>query len=196
MKKLIFIPVILLLVSCGMSPEEKAIADYEQTIFDSKIDLSFDPIRTEIINPITALDSFKLYQNFYDSSFNAHLNERELVIQDVKGYLADFTKKRDESPASLRHIYQKTVDDYIERLKGLEERYEKAKSNPDEYFKDEWLEKKNKFQSLGEDVIGYRVRCQYKIRNPLLDVTQEVTNDYILNPDKSKILGKISATKF
>lgn len=183
-----YLPILLIFcLSCSdPSIEEKTIADYEQTIFNSKIDLNFKMNRLEGIGTITAKDSlenifntaqtaigteYDNYQSFYDSltatinSIKPQLDTLDLMMSKSESF-ADIMRKSNRWRA-------------IQASKALVEEGGKILSEMDKYLGDT------------AKVLALKYECDYSIVNPMMgNAKQQVSNKiYYLTPDKLKVLG-------
>lgn len=188
MRNILLFLLLVFFSSCGMNEVEKLVADYEQSFGNSKMDLKFKPIQTTFVKNITARDSAKFYQQFYDSAFNAHIEARLLVIEDMENYLADWIVKRNEADGALKSVYNNIVVDYEDRLVELKDRFEIAKNNPDDLFKEEWLDKKKYYELKADEILCIVYEVEYSILNPVLEIKQIKKNKYFISADKTSII--------
>lgn len=191
MRNLLIICSAALLFSCGMSPEEKLIADHEQSIGDTKIDLKFDPIETKLIKKFTNLDSANIIESWYDSLIlkeqnsllrfsERYTNEAELInikLITANGELEKFLKD------------QQLV--FFDKADSLLKRHEAISADKMLGVNDFYKEKVADFKS-NPDLVLYEIwSCRYKIFNPLLQTEQEITNQYLIDESRSMILRKL-----
>ncbi len=166
MKKVILLSLLAgFVASCGSSPEEKVIADYEQTIDNSKIDLKFKAQEIKLLGQVTAVDSFSYYKAYLDKKSAEKISS----LEESKG-LYHNKKDIDRLNAAIK-LYQ---TDYADTF--LEPVYKKVKH----------------YETLGNQKIGDIYQCRYKINNPFLGgVEQELTKQYLIDEAKTKILAKL-----
>lgn len=163
MKKLIVLSIASITFSCGMSPEEKLISDYEQTIENTKIDLNLK------IKSINKLDDI----HYSDS------------IPDLKDYLEKEVSKKIEYFNERAELGLDTT--------GNSKWIKIYQTTAEGTFLESTVQKIKELESKSDQLAGEIWEATYLINNPILGgVEQEVYNIYVLSPDKTKILRKIS----
>lgn len=179
MKKLLLVfSLAAFLFSCGGRKYDKAIADYEQTIENTKIDLKFKAIETKEVNSITVGDSVAYCEK-----------EGAVMVQNAKqDYDQELAKFEKDSVFNVS-----TYPDQAEQLnetgrtilKTLKDKYDYALG-----FESYW---KNLYKDKNpSEVLRVLVECKYSIENPLLNNTkQEITNTYVMSPDGTICYGKL-----
>ena len=163
MKKIVLAMAIFALVACKPDPVAELVADYEQTVFDSKVDLSFKLIESNKLRDILVSDSLPEYRQYLDTKTFEKIEQIEGMYADPK----DSTRR-----VQMIELYR---TDY----KGtfLEPYYLQIK---------EW-------ETMGESTkLGELWEVKYSIKNPMLNnAEQELTNRYVISPDQTFIIQKV-----
>jgi septal ring factor EnvC (AmiA/AmiB activator) len=177
MKRVVLLPLLALLFSCGgtTSKYENLIADIVQTDGGVKIDLNFKVEKLEEIRQISVADSIKIITD----NFNT---ERDKQIASLEKTLSVFTESIEKAKAANRpsqvmiDSYQSSIDKTNERLDAL------RKSVPNELTKYE-----NRDAS---EILAVVVRCTYTIDEPLTKKRTTETFDFFLSSDATKFYSK------
>jgi glycosylphosphatidylinositol transamidase (GPIT) subunit GPI8 len=177
MKRILLLPLIALLFSCGgtTSKYEKLIADVVQTDRGVKLDLNFKAEELDEIKQISVADSIKIITD----SFNA---ERDKQMASLEKTLSIFTESIEKAKAANRpsqvmiDSYQSSIDKTNERIDALK------KSVPNELAKYE-------NRDINE-ILAVIVRCTYTIDEPLTKKRATETFDFYLSPDGAKFYSK------
>lgn len=177
MKRILLLPLFVLLFSCGgtTSKYEKLIADIVQTDRGIKIDLNFKADRLEEIRQISVADSIKIITD----SFNAERDKQMASLEKTVSLFAENIEKakaaRNPSQVMI-NSYQSNIDKTNERINTLRE------SVPDELTKYE-----NRDAS---EILAVVVRCTYTIDESLTEKRATETFDFYLSPDGTKFYSK------
>jgi hypothetical protein len=177
MKKLIILPLLALLFSCGgtSSKYEKLIADIVQTDGGVKIDLNFKPDKIEEIQQITVADSIKIITDGFNAEKDKQMASLEKSISVFNANLEKEKAARRPSKVMI-DSYQSSIDKTNERIDALRE------STPAEIAK---YENRN-----GSEILAVVVRCTYTIDEPLTNKRATETFDFYLSPDGTKFYSK------
>lgn len=178
MKKIYLLLICIAFASCS-NPQAELIADYEQTVLNTKTDLSLDVKEIEKIGEIKGEDSLV----FYMKSIGTYTKGSEEVVLDslISYYQSDsFFNDCIKSLSRMKIISKLDSKDTlecrneaIENVKGLKKDLDKIK-----YYKN-------------SGVLANKYKATYTIKNPLLNgAEQEITNVYLFSPDNKRILGK------
>jgi hypothetical protein len=177
-KALLMLVLVLTFVSCGGGKYDRAIADYEQTIENTKVDLKFKIIDSKELKSISVGDSI----NFCEK-------EGALMLENAKlDYDRELSKFEKDSIFNVS-----TYPDHAEQLnetgrallKTIKDKYDHALG-----FENYW---KNLYKDREPtEVLRVVVECKYSIQNPLLNnAEQEITNTYVMSPDGTICYGRI-----
>lgn len=178
-KAMLFIFAASVFFSCNKNSKyEDAIADHEQTMGSTKINLHLKIIETKELETITVKDSIRIIDEGIKQqreSVDAELKERkDQFIRDSTDYaswasqsfLDDAAKSYNSWVGILNTIYT----NYTDSVNSRKELYSKRNS---------------------DEVLAAIVECRYTIKNPFLNnATQEITNKYIMSGDGSKCYHK------
>ncbi len=187
MKQLLFTCLsCLLLISCD-SKQGKAIKDYEQTVGNTKLDLSISIKSLTLIKEFTGIDSLKLFtEEIYDGTTDSLISE----LNKTKNYIDEFL--------SLRDIYKDSLDMELSKLKPRYEYVSYYQGLYDLYNNEDRISSHKKsipiyekaiyYSNNRDKILGNIWKCTYKIKNPILNITQEITKEYFFSPDNSTIL--------
>lgn len=194
MKKILTVIVFsALLYSCGMSKEEKLIADYEQTMGNAKMDLKFDPQETKHIRTLTLRDSIEHYQSEVEEIIQERLEDYSKSKKLAQEYIQEYTEKlKGETIAEVVKITNEFIENRKADIKGYDEKLAALNANPYETILPEPYKSRYKsFEANPDSVIGDIYESRYKIFNPIMQLEQEITNQYLISPDKEKIIKKL-----
>ncbi|MDR3141432.1 MAG: hypothetical protein LBU37_06880 [Tannerellaceae bacterium] len=177
MKRILLLPLFVLLFSCGGTPSkyEKLIADVVQTDRGVKIDLNFKADKLKEIRQISVADSIKIITD----SFNAERNKQMASLEKT---LSVFTESIEKAKAASRpsqtmiNSYQSSIDKTREQIDAL------RKSVPGELTKYESRDT--------NEILAVVVRCTYTIDEPLTKKRVTETFDFFLSPDATIFYSK------
>ena len=192
-------PIIIILILCTgcMDKRFDPIAYYEQNIFDTQIDLSFKGLEYQELGAVTAQDSLNLFLPLFNQEINEKLdyleNDESFYIEMLN--VAKYGYKNAVYPEMKRH-YKQQIAEYERKVKEDEQRTAELIEIYKTDCKGTYLETIksmiDKWQSDTAQLLGWRVKASYQITNPLLNVEQQLTKEYLLNPDKTKVIASIS----
>jgi hypothetical protein len=195
MKKLIFI-ISIILLGCTDKRFE-LIADYEQNIFDTHIDLSFKGLEYNEIGPVYASDSLEMFRPLFDNEITdklEYLENNSSFYSDMLG-MAKYKYKTAKHPEMRLH-YKQQIKEYESKAREENERMQELIQIYTTDCKSTYLETIkemiDKWESDTSKLLGWRVEAKYQIRNPLLNTEQQLTKEYLLAPDKSKVIAATS----
>lgn len=186
MKNVLILFALLLFVSCTDKKKE-LIADYEQTVGDTKTDLKLKVKSLVKVKEITGLDSLKFqYKKVNDGKYKEAIEE---LILEAETTIKQTQHKRDSvanamlnEPDYLRNY----TEDYIEKLDEYLAIYSDLLNEVKHHRT--YLERKDK-------TIANIWECTFTIVNPMLNnVKQEITKQYLFNADNSEIIKTIEKT--
>lgn len=177
MKRILLLPILALLLSCGgtTSKYEKLIADVVQTDGGVKLDLNFKVEKLEEIIQISVADSIKIITDDFNT-------ERNKQMASLEKTLSVFTENIDKAKAANRpsqvmiDSYQSSIDKTNERIDALK------KSMPNGLAKYENRD--------ANEILAVVVRCTYSIDEPLTKKRATETFDFFLSPDATKFYSK------
>lgn len=177
MKRILLLPLLTLLFSCGGTTNkyEKLIADVVQTDDGVKIDLNFKVDKLEEIRQICVADSIKIITDDFNT-------ERDKQMASLEKTLSVFTGNIEKAKAANRpsqvmiDSYQSSIDKTNERIDAL------RKSVPRELAKYENRD--------ANEILAIVVRCTYTINEPLTKKRATETFDFSLSPDATKFYSK------
>lgn len=182
----------IILFSCQADPVAELISDYEQRIGGAKTDLSLKIISLKETGPVTGADSLKFYEKEYKATHDEVVeayNNYENLFDD---YIGKSDSLRDRMNELNKRKYSSSINrkvktalaehtiylDSAKRILGKKEPLNKA------YIK------LTHYQARRDSLLGYKYECNYSLLNPLLNnVKQELSKEYVLNKQKSKILS-------
>lgn len=172
MKNLLLLAVIIFLTSCGENKYEKAIADYVQTIGNTKIDIKFKAIEVKELKSITVADSIAYWER--------------TIGPEVKDWEESIKKEQ----AKYEEDSIKGVPDALNELNIKMINYSKAEYNKvlsiENYWKDRYKDKDP------NEVLRVLVECRFSAENPFFNnAKQETTNTYVMSPDGTVCYGKL-----
>lgn len=152
----------LFFVACSSSPEEKLIADYEQNLNGTHVDLSLDIQSIEQVESITAADSVAYY---------AEILNGQALSED------DLTKGKE-----FIHLYE---NEWAEGTKkSMRSRYEPIKAAV------QASERQGAYAGNPDQVLANKYLVTYTIKNPILgNAEQTITKYYYINSEGTKILA-------
>lgn len=188
MKKLLIIAVSGLLFSCGMSKEEKLIADHEQTIFDSKVDLSFDPLETVLIKKVTAADSAEIIKSWYDSLALKEYGSQSKFFDLYIEQSSRFVDQAYLATGELRQTILETSEEYSDKADSVLTIMNEIEKDHNLGVSESVKQEVKKYEEMGDSPLVEIWECRYKILNPLLQVEQEITRRYLIDLEKTKII--------
>lgn len=178
MKKILLIPLVALLFSCGgaTGKYEKLIADVVQTDGKgTKYDLNFKADKLEEIRQITVADSIQVITE----AFNADRDKKRAMLQQsLTRNQENLDKERNSRypGKTMMTFYRKNVDHYTHLIDSLEQTVP-AKIAP--------YENRN-----GDEILAVIVRCTYTIDEPITNKRATETFDFVLSPDGTKYYSK------
>lgn len=182
MTKLFFYSLFIsfLFVSCSENKYEKAIANYEQTINNRKLDLSFKLIDAKEIGTITVADSVKIYKETGDSLVNIAKEKLEGAREG-----SNIAKKiREDSGITNESLINTILESEKKFMTELENDSIQA-----EAFNQQW-QKTYGNRDQNETLLSI-VQCKYTIKDPLLNnIKVEIENKYLFSPDASILYGR------
>lgn len=169
MKRLLFAIVIFLSCERPLTDLETLIRDYEEISQGTRTDLSFRPINTTYLGPITVADSIQAIQaRFSQDSLKFNLSQLEIVENRLSVMYKFF-------PDDLKHIeWLEAVQDTLNVILSLQRKDSVMLQH---------------YQSIPDTLLGHHYQCTYSIINPFLNnAKQEITNVYFLSPDQTRII--------
>tara|TARA_R110000868_G_scaffold76573_3_gene220128 strand:- start:9590 stop:10192 length:603 start_codon:yes stop_codon:yes gene_type:complete len=184
---------IFMLASC-QSDQEKLILNHEQTLGETKIDLSMSVEELEFVGTITGSDSINiLITDAFGSPITTDSIQRMVTMLDsTMADWASYGVKYD----SL--FYSESSKSYADMNMELIDIYTKARIDAEKgRLKVELLllevsnvqTKVNNYGSTPDKVLGNKWSCVYTIKNPLLgNAEQTITKTYVFSPDNKSIL--------
>lgn len=179
MKKILILIMAASMLACSSDPVEKLVADYEQTIFDSKLDLSFEMLEINLLREHTVEDSLAIYLELYDEMKKDRIDHLEAMIEQMREQIATSE-------------FPEVVESFTKRTEEFQAELERLNNGVEQTASMAYLDKEmNRLKSLSQPLYGYIYECRYSILNPLLDVKQEITNTYLIDPEKTRIIKKI-----
>jgi len=178
MKKIVLLPLVALLISCGGSTSkyEKLIADVVQT--DSKgtkYHLNFKADKLEEIRQISVADSIKIITD----AFNADKDKKRTQFQQSLSRNQENLDKEKNSRhpgKTMMEFYQKNIDHYSLLIDSLEQTVPAKAAQ---------YEKRD-----GNEILTVIVRCTYTIDEPLTNRKATETFDFFLSPDGTKCYSR------
>lgn len=165
---------------------ENAIKDYEQTIGSTKIDLSMSIKKLNKVKEYTGADSAQVIADASKIS----VDSIPLKVEQYKKHVAESKEKyqlyKDSAqmernkvrPESYMIMYYENVADIYE-----------PDDNEDAIMAA--MEQALYYYNNPEKVLGNLWDCTYTIKNPLLDMKQEISKQYLFNADDTEILATI-----
>jgi hypothetical protein len=184
----------IVVCSCGNSPQEISILNQEQVIDGIKTDLSMDIKSLEKVGIVKYGDSTKVLSELIQKQATEkilHLLDRSTkYLYEKREYeftlIVAKTKERKDHAKKTITMLGEWIADNRKRIDNLKEgkysltplapiaaRLERYKASPDSVFAEKYI-------------------CTYTIKNPLLNnVTQEMTKEYILSLDGTKVFASI-----
>ncbi|MGD9930251.1 MAG: hypothetical protein AB7U05_09535 [Mangrovibacterium sp.] len=169
----------MLVFSCTPNKVETLISDYEQTIENTKTDLSLKIEKLKQNGIISASDSINFYQNqldslkrqtYSDKSKSDTLSNKYLVQILNEAYIRTSTSYVNYGGQILKEASKRDEEMFM-----LAERYDKALN--------EMLKKPS------NEILAKKYNCTYTIKNPILNnAKQTIIKNYLIAPDESKIL--------
>jgi hypothetical protein len=152
----------LMLTACGSSKEEQLIADYEQTVGSTKLDLKLNVEKLEPLGDVKASDSIAYYTGLVNGAVideEAYTKVQEF-IELYENEWAESTQKVMRPQYEIALIFQMAK-------KGL-----------------------IKYEGNPEQVLAKKYKATYSIENPILNnVKQTISKVYYFAPDISAILA-------
>lgn len=173
-KYLLFVLVAVLIVSCT-DKKAKTIADYEQTIGETKTDLSLKVKSLDLVKSFTGNDSLKILLNGIKEKDFADIIKNQTLIanNDIKS-----ASKNIEKYKNSENIYDQNIVSSNEELLKSSNHLLDVCTRAEKYLKTKNI------------VIANEWKCTYTIKNPLLNnATQEITKYYVFDKDNTKILS-------
>lgn len=168
----------LLFVSC-QNKYEKAIADFEQTIGDTKTDLNFKVIEIKEIKRMTVADSIEYCKK-----------EGAIMVENAKKELDLAIKDYKEDSAYIKNLFPNTLDEDVAR--SSRNRMNLAKDKHDYALGFEAYWKKRYENRDPSEVLIAVVECKYSINNPFLNnAKQELTRTYAMSANGDVCYGRI-----
>jgi DNA-binding protein Fis len=170
-----------LLVSCS-DPEKKKIEE-----FNSKNNLEVEVLNYEFGNPVTAQDSFQIFQDSLKTKVDSKLYHLNIAISfldtaiqsgeqglesNPNGFLAQIFKSEIEESKKLREELEQKIEIYNGDCKGtdLEELYKRVEH----------------FQTLEDSIFFQTIVAELKNQDG-----SSFRRLYLLDPSKSKIVGYV-----
>jgi len=180
MKQLVFLLLVVAIAACKPDPVSQLVADYEQTLFDTKVDFGFKMKEQKLIKEHTAQDSILIYEELKSDARQDRIDNLEEFITDMQSEIqtSEFPEVVEAYKVKVEE-YRAEIDDY--------------KSGAQENYLMKALQKEiDRLKQIENPLFGYIYECTYTVKNPFLNnATQEITNQYLINPDKTLILKKI-----
>ena len=177
MKRILLLPLVALLFSCGgtTSQYESLIADVVQTDGGVKIDLNFKAESLEEIRQISVADSIKIITEEFNADRDKKREQFQRSLARNQENL-DKEKSKHHPGNTMMTFYQKNIDLYAHRIDSLDTitpilpaRYE----NTD-----------------GSEILAVVIRCTYSIDEPLTEKRATETFDFVLSPDGTTFYSK------
>lgn len=189
MKKIFFVSVLAgVLLSCGPSKVEKLILAYEQTIGNTKTDLSMKIQKLKDVGKITGNDSLKVLL----STFEIKKAEKiEYLTKSIKqDSILLLKSKKDASDPDVGFIYQSSVELYSDLIKSSKKAIEIYKTDCKGTFLEISFQEIKKYESIKDSVLEIKYDCTYTIKNPFLNnVTQTIKKTYYISSDLNKVIS-------
>lgn len=172
MKKILLGALLLLsttfIISCN-NKKEKLVSDFEQTLFNSKIDLNLNVLKINDYQPIYAKDSL----HYFDSIFKNKYKSKNITsnVDSFIKFTNDCINFRKTNP---NFSFETSINDYYLFLKELNT----IKKGYSLYSND------------SNRILNERFEATYSITNPFLNnAKQTITRIYILSKDNNNIIG-------
>lgn len=189
---------IIMLASC-QSDQEKLILNYEQTLGETKIDLSMSIDELEFVGTITGTDSINiLITDAFGSPITVDSIQRMVIrLDSIVADWVSYGVKYDslfysESSKSYADMNMELIDIYTKaridaekgRLKAALMLREVSNVQTDV----------NNYGLTPDKVLGNKWSCVYTIKNPLLgNAEQTITKTYVFSPDNTSILSVLKS---
>lgn len=186
MKNLIILAIALTYGCSSPSHEEQLISDYEQTIFNSRIDLNLEVKRLEYLGPQTGRDSLSLIFSEYQKQLNTSYPDYRTFYDSLNIILRNGNR-------TVRY-----VDSLFETAEPEVANYMRGKTaNYNQYLQlkkttaalQEVITMMDVYIERPDEVLSEKYSCTYSIKNPMLNnATQELTKTYYFTPSKDSII--------
>lgn len=178
MKKILLLPLLVLLFSCGGSTGqyEKLIADVVQT--DSKgakYHLNFKADKLEEVSRISVADSIQIISD----EFNADKDKKRVQFQQSltrNQENLDKEKNNRHPGKTMMDFHQKNIDHYSQLIDSLEQT---VPAKAAQYENRQRIE-----------ILAVVVRCTYTIDEPLTNRRATETFDFVLSPDATRCYSR------
>jgi len=186
----ILIALATIFYSCGPTPTEQVIMDYEQTIDGTKTDLSMSIISSEKIGTLTFKDSATIYKDIFQQEVDESILKSENRYIEYKRKVIDamVTMATARLPETIEH-HRKSIDMYNSFAKNDSIWAQKYKNGD---YSNSDLEKKynllKRYETSPDSIIADKYLTSYSIKNPLLNgVKQELKKEHWITPDNKVI---------
>jgi hypothetical protein len=204
---IISLSVATFLASCSNSKEKNLIADFEQTIEDTKIDLNLKVISIEKKGDVFAKDSLEILKDYFEKEKQKKITfieetiqeykiQIDSLVQNISEYeeiieLAKFSKQFD-----LRY-YSNKLDSDKEVLKFANENLaiyleaiESYRTTCEGTFLEPTFKSIKMFEKNPDSLLFSKHLVTYSIINPIPNnAKQEITKIYHINESKTKVVG-------
>jgi hypothetical protein len=177
MKNILIVLLCFILFSCSPSKVEKLISDYEQTIGNTKTDLSLKIQELKEIGKITGKDSSDFYKSKIDSFKTLMYPHSNIdTISSFKIYidaskLANDWKRLNEEYPDYKYLKKAELwNDFKTEFKSFDLKF-------------------SEYKEKNDSVLAIKYNCTYTIKNPLLNnAKQTISKTYYVSKDLNKIL--------
>lgn len=200
---IISLSVATFLASCSNSKEKNLIADYEQTIEDTKIDLNLKVISIEKKGDVFAKDSLEILKDYFEKEKQKKITFIEETIQEYKIQIDSLVQNISEYEEIIElakfskqldfRYYSNKLDYDKEELKFANENlaiYLEAIESYRSTFLESTFKSINMFEKNPDSLLFSKHLVTYSIINPMLNnAKQEITKIYHINESKTKIVG-------
>lgn len=180
------------MVSCGKSKEEQLIADYAQTLQNTKIDLNFKMISLEKLEDITAKDSLTALKEYFKEKRDKKILGFSIKKETYKGLLETAKNNLEETPKnheSTVKMYQGHIEEYTKELENVDKSIALYDGDCIGTFLEPVVSSIKDYENRGDEILASKFKAVYSMDNPLLKTKQEITKLYYLNGDRTKVLG-------
>ena len=186
----VIIIILLSVIACSQSPEEKAIMDYEQSIDGTKTDLSMKIESLIQIGSLTCDDSAKILSKTLEEQAalgieradKKFIEYHDKIREQIDILASTRNKARTDQAQKMIDMYLKFIKaDSIRRVRFEQKDYEHTHLQ-------NIYRKMKRFESTPDSSLASKFDCRYTIKNPSLNFAeQEIRKTYFITPD-----GKIS----
>jgi hypothetical protein len=195
MKNFVIILVSLLIfTSCAKSKEEQLIADYVQTLGDTKLDLKFKIIEIEKTLEVSASDSLEILNNYFISKRDEKILQfEEDITRKLKEIELNEESLKKENNKIMIELYQSRIETARNDIDRNKKSIDLYKGDCKGTFLEPILESINEYESKGDEILVKKFKVKYSINNPLMGNTkQEVNKFFYLDGLSNKVISSSS----